>query len=461
MRRPIVTASGADLFHKADVVHLAARFAAGMATPQQVTESYVARIRRLNPRINAFVYADADAALRDAAASGARWAAGAPLSPIDGTPIGVKANIAVRGMPWHAGVRAYRDRIADEDADVIQALRGAGAVILGVLNMHEAALGATNDNPTFGRCHNPYRHDFTPGGSSGGSAAAVAAGLCAAALGTDTMGSVRIPAGFCGVFGHLPARGGLSTRGVVPLSRTLDRVGVLARSVGDAGALAEAMRWTERPPDQARPIRAVAAVDLSGQVRLGGDVREAFELVQRRAHVVGLSVERVSLDGYDVVRLQRACLLIAEVEALCEYGPILDADPSGLSPELHGMLSWARRQPASKLDDAYALLSECAAALERQLSGFDAVLTPTTGTPAFAFREPAPNALAAFTLLGNILGWAATAFPVGAGADGLPLSAQILCRDDVQALNWAGRLALPGPGPTCFDSAPEVARAIR
>ena len=178
----------------------------------QAADVYLGRIERLNSlwRTPSCSWI-ARARFAEAAASTARWAAGAPLSPLDGVAIGIKANIAVRGLPWHAGVAAYRERIAHEDADCVMALRKSGAVILGVLNMHEAALGATTDNIAFGRCHNPYRHDFTPGGSSGGSAAAVSGGLCAAALGTDTLGSVRIPAAYCGVFGHMPPRGRLST----------------------------------------------------------------------------------------------------------------------------------------------------------------------------------------------------------------------------------------------------------
>jgi aspartyl-tRNA(Asn)/glutamyl-tRNA(Gln) amidotransferase subunit A len=162
------------------------------------------------------------------------------LSLFDGVPIAIKANIAVKGLPWHGGIEAYRDRIAERDAVSVQALRLAGAVIVGVLNMHEAALGATNDNLAFGRCHNPYRHGFTPGGSSGGSAVAVAAGLCAAALGTDTLGSVRIPAGYCGVFGCKPTHGGGGEVGA-------------RRGGGDGGA--DERRWAPRRNLNADPLR--------------------------------------------------------------------------------------------------------------------------------------------------------------------------------------------------------------
>ena len=143
-------------------------------------------------------------------------------------------------MPTTGGIAHYRDNVARDDAFVVRRLRDAGAVILGKLNMHEAALGATGDNPWFGRCENPHRPGYTPGGSSSGSGAAVAAGLAAAALGTDTLGSVRVPASYCGTAGFKPTYGLVSTRGVMPLSWTLDHVGFLAPRVADLGLLFDA-----------------------------------------------------------------------------------------------------------------------------------------------------------------------------------------------------------------------------
>ena len=145
----------------------------------------------------------------------------------------IKSNIAVAGLAWTAGIGAYRQRIATSDAFVVERLRLAGATIVGSVNMEEAALGAVTDNPHFGRTHNPRRIGYTSGGSSGGSAAAVAAGLARVALGTDTMGSCRIPAACCGVVGFKPSFGRISVRGVEPLSRRLDHVGVLAATVKD------------------------------------------------------------------------------------------------------------------------------------------------------------------------------------------------------------------------------------
>jgi aspartyl-tRNA(Asn)/glutamyl-tRNA(Gln) amidotransferase subunit A len=437
---------------EAGVLGLAALYAQGTATPVEAVELYLERIERLNPLVNAFLFVDREGARRDAEASAARWAAGAPLSPLDGVPVGVKANISVRDMPWHAGIAAHRERIADRDADCVSALRQAGAVILGVLNMHEAALGATTDNLAFGRCHNPYQHDFTPGGSSGGSTAAVAAGLCAAALGTDTMGSVRIPASYCGVFGHMPRRGLISTAGVVPLSWSLDHVGLLARSAEDAeavlsicgGAAAVSSGAEERAPV------ALAALDLSGEVELDAEVAHRFGEVIEAAQSAGFAVKRISLPSYDVVALRRLCLLIAEVEGFVEHETALAADPEGFSPALRAMLHWGARQTAPKLAVAYRRLASAAAQMAVELADFDAVLTPTTGGPAFPFDKTSPAGQADFTLIANIAGLAATAFPIGLSSDGLPLSAQILSRSEAVTLSLAARLATPPPPPERF-----------
>ena len=148
-----------------------------------------------------------------------------------GLTIGVKANVMVNGLPWTGGCEVFRNRIAKRDAAVVAELRAAGAVIIGTTNMEEAALGAKTDNPFFGATQNPHRPGYTPGGSSGGSGAAVAAGLCDAALGTDTMGSIRIPAAYCGVYGFKPAHTAVSQDGLEMTEPSLDTIGPLARDL--------------------------------------------------------------------------------------------------------------------------------------------------------------------------------------------------------------------------------------
>jgi aspartyl-tRNA(Asn)/glutamyl-tRNA(Gln) amidotransferase subunit A len=435
------------------VVGLADMFAKGAATPVDALEVSLLRIERFNGALNAVLAVDRQGAARDAEASARRWAGGAQRSKLDGVPIAIKANIAVEGLPWHGGIEAYRDRVAERDADSVRRLRQAGAVIVGVLNLHEAALGATNDNLAFGRCHNPYRHGFTPGGSSGGSAAAVAAGLCAAALGTDTLGSVRIPAAYCGVFGHKPSHGLLPTGGVMSLSTTFDDLGVLASSARDLSAVLGVLaNWDADcgyPDGVSEPIRC-AVVDLAGQVELDTSVRAAFEQAVEAAQAAGWRVDRLALDGWDAASLRRLSLLVVEVEALAEHGAMLARNPLGFSPSLRGMLNWAARQAPDKVADAQAQLKSAVQGLRRQVSSFDAILTPTTAAPAFSFDVAPPHDQADFTVPANLSGLAATAFPLGVGSGDMPLSAQIISVSDALAIRLAGRLARSVSAPRSY-----------
>jgi aspartyl-tRNA(Asn)/glutamyl-tRNA(Gln) amidotransferase subunit A len=208
---------------------------------EALTRLCLARTEGLGRPLNCFITLCPDTALAEARAADARSAMGKRLGPLDGIPVGLKDNIDVAGVPTTNGFGGGPLRIPGEDAAVTRHLRDAGVVILGKLAMHEGALGATTDNPHHGRTHNPFRYSHSPGGSSGGSGAAVAAGLCCAALGTDTGGSVRIPASWCGVVGLKPSYGLISTRGVVPLSHRLDHVGPLTRTVADAALLMDTL----------------------------------------------------------------------------------------------------------------------------------------------------------------------------------------------------------------------------
>ncbi len=431
------------------VAGLVALFAAGKLWPSAALDAYLERIDTFNPSLNAFLALDAPRARRDAEASDRRWAAGAQLSPLDGVPLGVKANMAVAGLPWHGGIGAYAGRIAPVDADCIAALRRAGAIIIGTLNMHEAALGATSDNAVFGRCHNPYKHDVTPGGSSGGSASAVAAGLCASALGTDTLGSVRLPAAFCGVFGHKPAHGAVQMDGIMPLSPTLDDVGAIARSAEDLNAVMSVLAPGAAPVGAPPPIRC-GIVDVSPRAGLDPAVGQAFAAVETTALAAGWRVDRLTMEHWDQAAMRRLGLLIVEVEALAVHREMLQRDPGGFSAALTAMLAWAARQPPDRIAQAYQDVQAAAAELRRSFAGFDVIVTPTTAAPAFDFALPAPADVADFTLLANIAGRAATAFPIGLSAAGLPLSAQAIATDDRLAIHAAATLARRVPPPAAY-----------
>lgn len=413
---------------------LAAQFAAG-TDPVALTEECLQRIETFRD-YGAFVDVDTKGALEAARESRERWRSGKPLSPLDGVPIGAKSNIAIAGLPHTAGIAAYRGVIAEADAPVIAAYRSAGAVILGSLAMHEAAFGATTDNPAYGRCHNPWRFGYTPGGSSGGSAAAVALGLCAGALGTDTMGSVRLPSSYCGVFGHKPGFDTIPAAGVVPLSWTLDHVGVHARSAQDCVAMLAPFRSTV----PARP-GLIAAVSLDG-LELERDVAEAFASTLDRARSLGMEIAETALP-LNGATLRRSSLLIVEAEAAAVHAEKLETDSEGFSEGFRSALAWACRQPIPKLALAHQALIEARRTLRAAWAEFDAVLLPTTPQTAFAFDAPVPAGQADLTIFANVLGCPATAFPVGLSADGLPLSVQALSWGDESALWLAEQLGTP------------------
>ncbi len=208
-----------------------------MAAPTSVTqriEDTLERIERAQPTLNAFITVTGETARTEARQAERELRSGTRRSPLHGEPVAVKDLVATQGTRTTAGSKILTDWVPTRDADVVWSLREAGAVLVGKTNTHEFAFGTTNDNPHYGATRNPWNPALTTGGSSGGSAAAVAAGIVSVALGTDTAGSIRIPAALCGCVGLKPGYGVLPTRGVVPLSKSLDTVGPLARTVEDA-----------------------------------------------------------------------------------------------------------------------------------------------------------------------------------------------------------------------------------
>jgi len=441
---------------------LAGALARGEVSSEDATRGYLARIEARNAEINAVVHLLREEAIAAARAADARRRAGGAIGPLDGIAVAVKDNIDVARAPTTAGIAAYRDRVASADAFVVQRLRDAGAVILGKLNMHEAALGATTATSCFGRCENPHRAGYTPGGSSGGSGAAVAAGFCAAALGTDTLGSVRVPAAYCGTAGFKPTFGLVSTRGVLPLSWTLDHVGFLAPRVADLRPLLEVCAAFDRESPYARrgprilvPKRAdpgdlrglrVGRLANASEAGLEPDVARAFERAVAALARLGASVVDVRLDGYDFTRMRREGLLVSEFEAATVLEADLAADPEGFSAELRAALAFGAKQPAVRAAQAYRRLAGVRVIARRAFAGIDVLVAPTTPQPAFAFAAPVPVNQADLTSFANIVGIPAGCVPFGRNADGLPLSVQVmapafedrLVLDVLEALERAG-----------------------
>src|SRR5579863_9715408 len=210
-------------------------------SPVELTRACLARIDRFNPSLNAFITITAESALEQARVAESEVTRGNWRGPLHGVPIALKDLFDTAGVKTTAGSGVFKDRIPTEDAEVVRRLKAAGAVLLGKTNMHEFAFGGSSIVSYFGDVHNPWEPSHIAGGSSGGSAAALAAELCYGAFGSDTAGSIRLPAAHCGIVGLKPTYGLVSARGVIPLSWSLDHVGPLARTVGDTALLLQAI----------------------------------------------------------------------------------------------------------------------------------------------------------------------------------------------------------------------------
>lgn len=334
--------------------------------------------------------------------------------PLAGISIGVKANIAVKGLHWTAGMALYRDRIASEDAEVVARLRAAGASITGTLNMEEAALGAKTDNPWFGPTRNPHAYGYTPGGSSGGSGAAVAAGLCDAALGTDTMGSIRIPAAYCGVYGFKPAQAHVSQHGLELAERDFDAIGPLARSLD---LLEQVARIMSEVGEGAAASGWVTLADLGG-VECQPAVLDGFA----SARAACGAVSEIALP-HPLSRVRFAGF-IKTVRFMAQH--FADADPALLSDHLRKLIAYGPRRSDADWAEDQRVLAETADALRNAIAEHGPLLLPTAPQTAFPHASAAPANQADFTCLANIAGLPAIGLPAGFSDDGLPVGVQII-----------------------------------
>lgn len=395
--------------------------------PVAVTRAHLARIARRNPALKAFVHVSEALALQQAQASARRWNDGQPLGPLDGVVMALKDNMDVVGMPCSAGTAAYAQRMPAQDALIYQRLRKAGMILLGKLNMHEAALGATNDNLVYGRCINPLREGYTPGGSSGGSAAAVADHLCTIAMGTDTMGSVRIPAAYCGVMGMIPTRSRLPMSGIVPLSPTLDVAGPLARSGRDlAQTMACLLGIGLAPAAQGSVWRGlrVGILPQTTEVEMSPSVHQAWQVTQQRLQAHGATLKTVVLPDWSPAHNRLHALLMSEWEGADYWLDALGPELPGLSVSLQKMLHYGARLGPEKRHASQAAIDGLRAQAGALFANIDVVLLPTTPHTSFSHAEAAPASQADWACLANMLGAPALSFPCPTEA--LPVSCQLL-----------------------------------
>lgn len=336
-----------------------------------------------------------------------------------GVTIGVKANIAVAGLPFHAGLAGLQDRIAENDAEVVTKLRAAGAVILGTLNMEEAALGSKTDNPHFGATQNPHRIGYSPGGSSGGSGAAVAAGLCDAALGTDTMGSVRIPASHCGIFGFKPAGSRISQDGLEPADPVLDAIGPLAR---DLDMLERVSRTIS---DFGEGVFSGNGAQLADHgVEISPSVAKVFDGVLNALPHAPVVIKldfpnsRIRFAGFIQVskylagRLENVAGLSGHLTKLLQYGPA------------RGEADWEQDQ---------RILIQTRKQVRAIVLKYGFLIMPTVPNAAFSHDNREPAAQADFSCLANISDLPSLTLPAGCTDDGLPIGVQIVAPEGCEA----------------------------
>ena len=385
---------------------LGARFATRSLSVFEHVRATLDDIGVRNPALNIFTWLDQAGALAAARASDARHAAGTQLSVLDGAIVAVKDNIDVAGLPTTAGLGFRRDHRAAADAFVVARLRAAGVIVLGKVNMHAAAFGATSRNADFGDCANPTHPGLVAGGSSGGSAAALALGWAQLALGTDTMGSVRVPASYCGVAAIMPAAGMISCGGVLPLCALLDHVGLLARDAPD--------------PATARAPRA----PLGATVEPG--IWARFEAALATIARLGCVVERFDAPPCDLGSLRRAGLLLTGAAMLVTYETAWRDRRAAFPHEMAATMTWAEGKSARDMARALTLMAS-GIPLQRHLQGTaQCLLLPTSPMSPFATDSPAPANQADLTVLPNISGSPAASVPMPCGASELSAGLQII-----------------------------------
>ena len=405
-------------------------------------EAVLSRIERNNPGNRIFISLDTARARAAAADADAHRAAGTTIGPLDGVLVAIKDNLAVAGLPWTAGIGAYRDRIAEEDSGVVQRLRAAGAVIVGTVNLHEGALGATTDNPHFGRCINPLRDGYTPGGSSGGSGAAVAGGYVDMAVGTDTLGSVRIPAAYCGIAGLKPTYGLVGRQGLSYLSPSLDTIGPIAGSVellrasldamagrdGDPRSLGKPAGWTSQTGHMGLSSltfgvpRQIGDIDCEQAMLTGLQrARDAFESL-------GARIIDIDLTEWRPGRARRGGFMLAEAEGAVAMTDLLDPEVDGVSALFRTLLTYGAEMPAARFVDALDRIARARASCHRALEACDALLMPTAPQRAFAHGAPVPDNQADLTALANLAGCPALTLPVTVAEGALPAAVQMIAR---------------------------------
>ncbi len=454
----------------ASIEGIRSAIAKGETTARAVTGAYQARIAGEDPKIHAFLSIDREYALAQAARIDELAAKGDPLPRLAGVPFGIKDVLTLEGFAATAGSKILEGYRPPYTATAVRRLADAGAIFLGKLNCDEFAMGSSNENSAYGPVHNPHALDRVPGGSSGGSAAAVAAGMAVATLGTDTGGSIRQPASFCGVVGVLPTYGRVSRYGLIAFASSLDRIGPLAASVRDAAAVLgviaghDVMDATSSPlpvPDYTAELdRGVGGMKLGVPKEyfaegLDPEVRAAVEDGAEKLRVAGAEIHPISLPHtryaiptYYVIATAEASSNLARFDGV-RYGlraPQSDTLAAmyrrtrdlGFGAEVKRRILLGTYVLSHGYYDAYYRKAQQVRRLltEDFLTAFrevDAIVTPTAPTPAFRIGEKSDDPVAMYladiyTVTASLAGICGVSVPCGKSREGLPIGMQILGR---------------------------------
>lgn len=424
------------------IQHLAPLIASGRLRSERLTEECLEAIERDNPRLNAFITVCAGEALAEARLLDRESETGRSRGPLHGIPVSLKDLIDVGGHPTTAASRVRRGHRASTDAPVVRRLREAGAVIIGKTNLHEFAFGTTSEDSAYGPVRHPLDPERSPGGSSGGSASGIVSGMSVASVGTDTGGSVRIPAAACGLVGLKPEYGGVPADGVVPLSRSLDHVGPLARSAGDAWHLYEAMAGLasgqgfsriEGPPPGELSLAAVRPYYFDV---LDLEVRDAIEAALEKLARAGTTIEEAAIPhSRDVSTIY---LHVQLPEASAYHASTLAEHADLYTPPVRLRLELGRYVLAEDYVRAERGRIVLRDEVDHALEGVDALVMPTLPIPAPRIGQenvtvdgtdwPVRAMMLRLTQAFNLTGHPAVTLPCGRTRQGLPCGLQLVGR---------------------------------
>jgi len=416
-------------------------------SPVELVEACLARIERLNPHLNSFITVIPDRARREARAAQRDIARAKWKGPLHGIPISLKDNIWSRGIRTTAGSKILADFVPKADSDVAARLKRAGAILLGKTNLHEFAYGVTNDNPHFGPARNPWNRERITGGSSGGSAAAVASGMCLASVGSDTGGSIRIPSALCGVAGLKPTFGLVSVQGIVPLAGSLDHAGPIARSATDVCVILEALAG-EYPRPAARPDYRKLRRMLPKRLRLGwpdeyffdrvdAEVRRLIEDAVAIFQSVGAEIKKVKMPRLKAALLPATNdIALAEATLYHESQGYFPARAADYGDDVRKRLELGAQVSAVDYLRGLAKKRDAEADFERVFERADAIVAPSTPIAAPRIgeteikidgeKETVRSALVRLNRPVNFTGHPAISVPCGFTQDGLPVAMQLI-----------------------------------